>query len=208
MTAFIAIAAAMGAIALGFALAPLLASPATVRARPRLAATLALLLALLAVAVYRQVGNPAALDDPRPASPDGLAARARAHPADVALWRALAHAQEREGRFAQAVEAYRHLVELTPDDAGLLLDFAVTLGMLGGGQLDGEPEALIEHALAIEPANPQALALSGSVRFERRDYAGAVERWRRVLAGVPPDAEVARSIEAGIARAEALGRGP
>jgi len=46
--------------------------------------------------------------------------------------------------------------------------------------------------------------LSGSVRYERKDYAGAVALWQQVLAQVPADSAAAGSIADSLAKAESL----
>ncbi|WP_051378645.1 tetratricopeptide repeat protein [Derxia gummosa] len=175
-------------------------------AHRRLAGALVLLLPLLAAGLYAVTGAPSVLraiaaDDD---SLDRLEAATRAEPASVEAWRRLARGHEHRGDFERAVTAWKRAVDLAPNDADLLLDYAVTLGMARGAKLDGEPEALIERAIELAPDHVQALALSGSVRFERGDYAGAIAQWERVLAQVPADAEVAQSIRAGIDKARAL----
>lgn len=133
-----------------------------------------------------------------------LAQRLQQQPDDVAGWRMLVRSYETQGRYPQAVDAWRRLLALKPDDPDLLTDYAVTLGMSQGQSLAGEPEAALNQALRLNPAHVQALALSGSAAFERADYGRAIAQWRRILANVPPDAEVRASIEAHIAKAEAL----
>ena len=175
-------------------------------AHRRLAGALVLLLPLLAAGLYAVTGAPSVLraiaaDDD---SLDRLEAATHAEPASVEAWRRLARGHEHRGDFERAVVAWKRAVDLAPNDADLLLDYAVTLGMARGAKLDGEPEALIERAIELAPDHVQALALSGSVRFERGDYAGAIAQWERVLAQVPADAEVAQSIRVGIEKARAL----
>ena len=58
--------------------------------------------------------------------------------------------------------------------------------------------------LAASASTLEALAAEGGERFRARDYAGAARLWREVLSRVPQDSDVARAIEAGIAKAEAL----
>ncbi|MBY0235960.1 MAG: tetratricopeptide repeat protein [Burkholderiaceae bacterium] len=132
-----------------------------------------------------------------------LSSRLKDKPDDAAGWRMLARSYEQLGRFDQAVPAYRQLQGLTPNDADMLTDFAVTLGLsLEVRSLQGEPERLILQALKVKPDHLQALALAGSVAFEREDYALAAQRWRRVLAAVPADSPLARSVAQSIARVE------
>jgi len=132
-----------------------------------------------------------------------LTARLQAQPEDVAGWRMLARSNEQLGRWDQAVLAYRQLQRLTPQDPDMLTDFAVTLGLsLDAHSLQGEPERLILQALAVNPDHLQALALAGSVAYERHDHALAAQRWRRVQAAVPADSPLARSIAQSIERVE------
>ncbi|RZL10566.1 MAG: c-type cytochrome biogenesis protein CcmI [Rubrivivax sp.] len=135
-----------------------------------------------------------------------LAARLKSTPDDAAGWRMLARSYETLRRFDQAAVAYANLVRIGPETPELLADYAVVLGMSQGQTLSGEPETLIHRALALEPDNIQALALAGSAAYERHDYAQAVVPWRRLLALVPADSDMARSIAANVAKAEALAR--
>jgi len=206
MSLFLALAALLCVLALAFVLPVLLRRGAggwqAVERWP--AAALALAIPLFAEGVYRAVGHPAAWAPVEVASVESLRAQAASRPGDAAAWRSLARAHESAGRFEAAVDAYRHLVTLRPDDAGLLLDFAVTLAMSTGQHLDGEPDRLIQRVLVLDPQNVQALALSGSVRYERKDYAGAVALWQQVLAQVPADSAAAGSIADSLAKAESL----
>ena len=133
-----------------------------------------------------------------------LAQRLQAQPNDAAGWRMLAKSYETLGRFDQAVLAYQRLLTLQQPDPDLLTDYAVTLGMSKDQTLVGEPEALINQALALNPQHIQALALSGSAAFEKRDYAQAMAQWRKLLSLVPADADVRPSIEANLAKAQSL----
>jgi len=64
---------------------------------------------------------------------------------------------------------------------------------------------LVERALAVDPTHWKALALAGTVAFERNDYAQAVAYWERMKATVPPGSPLAGSIDASIAEARQLG---
>ena len=133
-----------------------------------------------------------------------LAERLKNEPDDAEGWRMLAHSYETLRRFDAAVDAYRHLIALEPNNANELTDAAVALGMTLNQDLSGEPERLIDRALAINPNHVQALALKGSAAYERGDYAQAIPPWKRILAMVPQDSDMARSIGASVEKAEAL----
>jgi cytochrome c-type biogenesis protein CcmH len=133
-----------------------------------------------------------------------LATRLQTQPDDAAGWRMLARSYETLGRFDEAVQAYQRLLALQAPDADLLTDYAVTLGMSQGRTLVGAPEAVIQQALSLNPQHVQALALSGSASFEKRDYKRAIATWGQLLSLVPPNDEVRASIEGNVRKAEAL----
>lgn len=89
-------------------------------------------------------------------------------------------------------------------DAHMLTDYSVTLAMSLNQSLSGEPERLIDRALAIDPNHVQALALSGSAAYERGEYAKTIGPWKKTLAMVPADADIVQSITASVSKAEAL----
>ncbi|MGM9487886.1 tetratricopeptide repeat protein [Ideonella sp. YS5] len=192
---------------------PLLATGAPVEGPPErgLAVVVASALVVAAIGLYGAVGSPSLLRTPRElpldATTAALAREAAAHPHDASTWHRLARAHEAAHRFDAAVPAYRHLLELQPDDPDLLVEFAVTLAMSSGQHLAGEPAQLIDRALAVAPDHAQALALAGSVLFEQKDYRGAMLAWRRVQARLPADAPEAAALADSIAKAEALAVG-
>jgi cytochrome c-type biogenesis protein CcmH len=71
-------------------------------------------------------------------------------------------------------------------------------------KLQGEPEQLIRRALEIDPKNLKALALAGTVAFERKEFKAAADYWQRMLPLVPPDSEDARSIRDNVEEARKL----
>jgi cytochrome c-type biogenesis protein CcmH len=224
MTSFLIGAVAMVAAALAFALAPLLrrdtatiAGPAPRRKRDWSAIGVGLALPVAAVTLYAAVGTPRALLVPPaqdaaaaigPAQVEAmvnrLAERLKNEPEDVDGWRMLAHSYETLRRFDAALDAYRHLLALEPNNPDVLTDAAVALGMSLNQDLSGEPERLIDRALALNPDHVQALALKGSAAYERGDYAQAIPPWKKILAMVPQESSMARSIAASVAKAEAF----
>jgi cytochrome c-type biogenesis protein CcmH len=208
MSGFIVAAGGMLAGGLGFVVPPLW------RKQRALASAIAVLLPLVAVSLYAVLGNrnglqpaPVAVAEVGPAQVEQmvsrLAARLAQQPEDAAGWRMLARSYETLRRFDQAADAYRHLLALEPDNPDVMVDYAVVLGMTSNSSLVGEPEALLAKALALNPNHLQALALSGSAALERGDVANAVKPWKKILALVPADSDIGRSIAASIAKAQA-----
>ena len=53
--------------------------------------------------------------------------------------------------------------------------------------------------MAGTEAIPKALALAGTVDFDRGDYAQAIARWQPILERVPPESEFGKQIAGSIA---------
>jgi len=191
------------------------AAPVAAQRGGRLAAVLVGIgVPLVALALYFAVGRPDALSV-RPGEPPvsahefesmvaRLAARLRENPDDAEGWKMLGRSYAVLGHFPQAIEAYTEAVRREPRDAQLLADFADALGMSRRGSLQGEPEKLVQRALEIDPRNLKALALAGTVAYERKDFKGAADYWQRMLPLVPADSEDARTIRANVAEATQL----
>lgn len=133
-----------------------------------------------------------------------LAERMRAKPDDPQGWAILARSYYVMQRFGEAVEAYAKLAELQPDNAEVLADYADALAMAQGRSIAGKPLELVQRALKIDPGQWKALALAGTEAFDRKDYRGAIAYWERMRGGVPPDSDLAKSIDASIAEARQL----
>jgi len=110
---------------------------------------------------------------------------------------------ERE-RFAEAAQAYDTLTQLIPKNAQLWADYADVLAMASGRTLVGTPTKLLDKALALDPDNFKALALSGSAAMERGDYPVTVRHWERLLRMIPKEDENAKIVEGGIQQARVL----
>jgi len=173
---------------------------------------------VLALAIYFAVGSPGAID-PRgdPAAVTNaqieamvarLAAKMRENPEDADGWKMLGRSYMVLERYGEAVDAYAKAAMRAPRDAQLLADFAEALGMASGQSLRGEPEKLLLRALEIDPKNLKALALAGTVAFDRGDFKAAAGRWERMLPLVPPDSGDARVIRENVEEARKRAAAP
>jgi len=187
------------------------AQPAPRRGGRGLAALVGVAVPVLALVLYLLVGSPRAVDlradahavsEPQiEAMVERLAARLRENPEDAEGWKMLGRSYAVLGRFPDAVDAYSKAATRSPRDAQLLADFADALAMARGQSLQGEPEQLVQRALQIDPNNLKALALAGTVAFERKEFKLAADYWQRMLPLVPPDSEDARGIRENVAEA-------
>lgn len=106
-------------------------------------------------------------------------------------------------RFPEAAGVYADLVQAYPEDAGLIARQAQALYLAAGRRITPAVQALIDRALAIEPAQPTLLGLIGMDRFQAGDYSAAAAAWEKLLAQLPADAPDAAVIREGIGIARA-----
>jgi len=194
--------------------------PQAAQPRPLLAAAIVigLGLPLLAGLAYWKLGNLEGLQNVA-AETDGahrltgeqmealverLAERMQKRPDDAEGWVLLGRSLNSLGKHERAVAAYARAAQLLPQNADILADYADSVAMAQGRSLEGEPSALLKRALAADPNHVKALALAGTAEFDRRNYAGAIAYWERILKVVPPDTEFTRSVIGSIAEARGL----
>jgi cytochrome c-type biogenesis protein CcmH len=186
----------------------------------RAAFALAVLIPVAAALLYLWIGSPDALSpqDAVPGHPEltmeqieglvaRLEARLREQPEDAEGWALLARSNLVLQRFPEAVKAYARATALVKDNASLYADYADAVAMTQGRRLQGEPERLVAQALKIDPDHVKALALAGTVAFEKKDFSGAIAYWERILKVAPPDSGIVASVRDSIAEARALGGG-
>ena len=190
---------------------------------PRIALLLAILVPIAATALYIVLGEPRAMSGKPPqeeaaghaeeseqfvAMAESLAKKLKAAPEDGDGWVMLGRTYAFLGRFQEATNAFEEAMKRRPEDARLLADYADTYAASkGGGSLAGEPEKMIKRALALDPNQPKALALAGTIAFQKKDFPAAARHWDRALAVMPEDSGFARQIAAGLAEArEAMGQ--
>ncbi len=130
-----------------------------------------------------------------------LAARMKENPDDAQGWTMLARSYTVLGRFAEALPAYQRASELQPPGAALLADYADAVAATQGSANNPQSVALVDRALAIDPNHVKALALAGTIAYERGDFNGATTRWQKIVDQLPPGNEVAQQIQASIAEA-------
>src|SRR5512133_3557958 len=193
------------------------AAPAMTRSK---AVTIGVAIAvpLIAVLAYLGLGNPQALDPAKASTARGaphqltpeqiesmvarLAQRLESNPDDVEGWIMLARTYSAMGRHDEAAKAFAKAETRFPQNAQLLADYADSLAMTQGQTLVGKPEALVQRALKADGNNLKALALAGTVEFEKQNFAKAAEYWKRMLPLLPADSETGNAVRASIKEAE------
>ncbi|MDO9075801.1 MAG: c-type cytochrome biogenesis protein CcmI [Rubrivivax sp.] len=139
------------------------------------------------------------------AAVEKLAERLKSEPDSAEGWAILARSYARMARHDEAVPAFEKAVALAPNDPALLADYADTVAMKNGRNLEGEPTELVERALKIDPDSAKALALAGTAAFNRKDYTTAVRHWERLAQLTAPDAAFMPQLQSSIDEARKLG---
>ena len=203
------------------------ATPAPARKVAVVAAlAVALLLPAGAFFLYRQSGEPRALDpnqqiasadnphaeDAQGAPVDmdqavaGLVAKLEADPQNSSGWALLGRAYQSMGRFAEARDALKRALDLEPGNHELTVEYAQALALSGEGRrIAGESRSLIEGVLKADPDHQRALWLIGISDYQAGDYTAAIAAWNRLLPALPPDSDIAASVRTQIAEAQSLG---
>ncbi len=128
----------------------------------------------------------AAGSDEMSAMLERLALRLQNQPGDVQGWAMLARSYTALERHPQALAAFQKAVTLSPNDAGLIADYADSLAMKQGS-LSGQPLQQVQRALELDAHNLKALFLAGAEAMDRRDTAAAVKYWEQLVRFGPAD---------------------
>ncbi len=194
------------------------------------ALTLGMIIPAASGVLYWTLGNPAAMTHPAVSSAasqggageeaqmadslnvliEQLRKKLEQSPNDPVGWGLLARSYMAMERYADAVPIFEKATKLDPDNASLLADYADALGVHQGRKLDGKPETLIQKALKLDPHNVKALMLSGTIAYNRKDFARAAKEWEDAHTYLPSDDQgSSEQLKASIAEAKRrLGGGP
>lgn len=181
------------------------------------------LVPLLAVVVYLAIGapegvSPAALVPEQAreqVTPEEMAVlvarlvdRLEEDPTDETGWVMLARSYAMLGDLDTAAQTWGRIGDRAPADAMILTDWADILVAAQDGDFAGEPQRLIDRALALEPDHFKARALAGAAAFERGEYVAASEHWEQILLQVPREDPAYASVVASINEARTRGDMP
>ena len=104
-----------------------------------------------------------------------------AEPENSQAWFSLGHAYISVNRFDDAAMAFDKVMELVGTHAELLGPKATALFYKAGQQMTPQVQALIDQALALDPADPSTLLLVGMNAFFNAEYQNAINAWQSIL---------------------------
>ncbi len=173
------------------------------------AIVIALLVPLLSLSVYHQIGNEAAVSG-EVSGLDTNGAHSKAelenmvadlekdiaeNPDDAEKLFTLGQVYSELGRQTEAAKVYQRLYQLRPEDPEVIFYYAEALAHSHGNRLTGKPTELLNKALSIAPDYGQALWLAGLAAMQASDREQALVHWRRLLIGQEPGSEAYLQIE-------------
>lgn len=135
----------------------------------------------------------------------GLATRLQTNPDDANGWFMLGRSYMVLERYAEAADALQHVHALVGDQPDVLVAYADALAMASGGRMTGEPKAMIDRALTLDPQHGTALWLAGMASNEQGDFTAAIAYWQRLLPIIQDSPESTAEVKTLIARAESQG---
>jgi cytochrome c-type biogenesis protein CcmH len=134
---------------------------------------------------------------------EGLEAKLRTNPTDVAGWLLLGRSNFQLQRFPRAAEAYQQAYTLTEGkNVEAIMGLGEALAFADERQLTTRSAQLFERAMELAPNHPKALWYSGLAAYQSRQFDVARERWARLVALDPPP-EVKRVLQGKIAEIDA-----
>jgi cytochrome c-type biogenesis protein CcmH len=131
---------------------------------------------------------------------DSLAARLEREPNDAEGWARLGRSYGVLGEREKSRDAWRHAVELRPDDAEVLAEYAsAILTLSGDAQPPAEFVAVAAALIKIAPDSPDALWFAGVAARARGDAASAIIYWRKLLERLPAESQARETVARAIA---------
>jgi len=186
-----------------------------------LALAVAFLVPFAAAVLYAKLGNPKAFDPTQaapiaassqggPSAPsmdqaiDAVRERLKQNPSELQDWLLLARALKTMERFEEARDAFAKALELMPDSPDVMIELAETQVLASPTKLfNGEPLELLNAALALNPENQRGLWLLGVAQVQAGDNAAGIATWEKLLALLPADAPVRKTLADNIAQVRA-----
>ncbi|MCP8898427.1 c-type cytochrome biogenesis protein CcmI [Gilvimarinus xylanilyticus] len=134
---------------------------------------------------------------------DRLQERVKVQPDNAQYWYLLGNYASQLGEYPLAIEGYRKVYELAPNEPGSASELAQALFLGADNQITEEVAFLTDKALQVDPDDTTALGLAGIRAFGAQDYANAVRYWQSAADLTPPGASGRRALLAGVERARA-----
>ena len=135
------------------------------------------------------------------ASIDRLRQRVKDDPDDAQSWYMLANVLSQVGRYAEALDAFREVDRIVPNNADVIADMADMTAAVNNKVITTEARNMLLRALEIDPGQWKALALLAIDAWENQRFNDAADYWEKLLVVLPPDFGDANQIRKNIEQA-------
>lgn len=163
-----------------------------------------LLVPLLSVYLYLQLGSSDLLNQPRQAASAShpqtghdlsgiqaqvaaLQARLDAEPDNSQGWFTLGRTYLTLQRYQEAYRAFAKVGELVGEHAEIISQQAQALYFLNDHQITAQVQQIIDRALVLDPQDPGTLGLMGIAAYESGQFNRAIEIWQGLIRGDRPN---------------------
>jgi len=99
------------------------------------------------------------------------------NPGDIRRWVLLGQTFSAMGRFNEAIEVYTKARKVAPKNNLIDLNYAESLVLAKGGQIDAEPLAIMKEIIVNEPDNARARYYVALAKLQSNDAKGALQDW-------------------------------
>ncbi|MBN1378674.1 MAG: c-type cytochrome biogenesis protein CcmI [Gammaproteobacteria bacterium] len=163
--------------------------PATDRTFKSISWIIVIGLPLVAVTLYLALGNPKALSSDSIVSEHGsqhsldemvssLEQKLIENPDNLQGWLLLGRSYAALAQAEKSSQAFFRAMQLAPDNAAVVLDYAESIARSRGDSLTGEPERLIDQALQLDPGSIRGRVLKGFLLVQQNQNAKALAIWQ------------------------------
>ena len=128
-----------------------------------------------------------------------LTRRLQDEPNQVDGWIMLARVQRAREQFDESDAAFRKALALSKYD-NLAIEHAEVLAQKNQGNFAGQPWAIIQRVLTVDPQHLNALLLAGSASYSELNYRSALRFWERAREVVEPASPEAPELDRAIAQ--------
>lgn len=131
-----------------------------------------------------------------------LAAKLEKGPENPDGWALLARTYVELKRHKDALPAFEKAAPVMDKDPDLLADYADAIAMTNQGVFDQKSIALVDKALAVDPAHKKSLMLKATIAFNHKEYKVAIENWEKLLKTPGLDPETSKQASGSIEEAK------
>lgn len=132
---------------------------------------------------------------------EGLKHMLAMHPDSAKGWYLLGRVYVTQQKFNEASSAFANAYRLAPDNATVLFQYAQALFFVTHS-LSGEPTKLLQKVIRLEPNNYSAMNLLAVAKFQQGNYQEAVDYWEKILAHVASNDPNSQALLKAIANAQ------